>query len=596
MLEKLLSHLYSALNKAPNPVICLRVNHPDGFAWSVDGGTLTASTEAGDSLGVFNLSDYTLTGLAEALQAAGCSIIYENHDVNHRSAAALMAGAGKQSASNGDCLQVFDSLLWSILDAYSLELDEASDNVDQAVNQLYLDSADGLWLDFWGEYFGLRRGTRTDAEYRKYLIDETLRPRSNKFAILKAVQDLTGETIDIYEPWNDMFVLGVSKMNDKDHFQDGEYYAYNVIHPSSVEPIKWDQVIPVVKHNKPAGVVSVAPKTSFRPRGIDAQVQSDTTIFAEHRQHGGSVFSAGDAVLDVMVLSGDSSIKSHRASIFQVLADTNEVGLYNDNYIQKPREVAKAAVCLSDGMVLGEINTLLGRGKAYLEEDFGTLSGSTDATGVSLSDGVFTLRRFPIEEIIDGAKKSEVAHPDVWKRIERGIHLLKVSDVLRMKTESLGWMKLSDWENNRTQTGSNLSQFADWTVTGYELGGYLRFGQQEQIGNADLGDTTQIRYGNEWDQVVSCDGSEHSAGMTRIMPFGYETEPLGTFEVTHNGLNLMIGDALAHYEQGYVETGAEQRYGSRCTRLPDSEYWLGGWDSRLWRGATGNFLIAHHSA
>ena len=266
MLDRQLLSLYSALDKSPNSRIALRVRHPERMTWAIQRRKLTIGTEVHGDFSPIDLCAHSVQSLSRWLEDHGFQILYLDLELASRNAAALLAGRGGESLSNGDALYAYDSLLWSLLDAYALELEGTQDNIDAALLELYIESADGEWLDYWGEFFGLPRGGRTDDVYRRYLIDETLRPRSNAIAIEKAVKELLSKVIRIYEPWKDMFILDESALSDAHHFQDGNFYTYNVIQPTSVEPIDWTDVLPVIRRNKPAGVVVAAPGTIFPAR------------------------------------------------------------------------------------------------------------------------------------------------------------------------------------------------------------------------------------------------------------------------------------------------------------------------------------------
>jgi hypothetical protein len=157
MLERLLSSVYSAFDKNPNAQIAFRARHAAGLAWQVRDRVLTASTEAGAPLAVIALRDRTLDEVAELLAAAGCQIVYQNPDYAGRAADMLLSGSARQSQSEGDAFKAYDSLLWSLLDAYAIALEDADADIVAAIRQLYMGTAEAEWLEVWGDYFGVAR-------------------------------------------------------------------------------------------------------------------------------------------------------------------------------------------------------------------------------------------------------------------------------------------------------------------------------------------------------------------------------------------------------------------------------------------------------
>ena len=336
MLERLLRSLYSALDASPRPQIALRLRHPDKVLWSVQGRKLALRTEAGASWPPLDLRTLDFTGLAQWLEAHGFTVLYRNHDLASRSAASLISGASGESLSNGDALLAYDSLVWSLLDACAVELEDVAASIDEALRQLYIETAEGDWLDYWGEFFGLPREARGDDPYRRFLIDETLRPRSNAIAIEKAVKELVGKTIKIHEPWKEMFVLDESALSDLHHFQDGNYYTYCIIEPTSIEPLDWTDVLPVIRRNKPAGVISVSPATIFPARLLDFHYER------------GEILRSGEEVHSALVVYEDRPRLSYWAldsevvrnyPFFSTDRNTHEtlVELYSTTPASRPR-------------------------------------------------------------------------------------------------------------------------------------------------------------------------------------------------------------------------------------------------------------------
>lgn len=298
MLEKLVSSLYSALDKSPDAKIAIRVQHPDGVRWEVAKRNLSVWTEGGASIGSVALDSLTIGQLAGWLRSQGCSVVYENPDFSAKSASVLLNGSGMQSTSNGDALEAYDSILWSLLDAYAFELEGASDSIDQALLQMYLGTVDGEWLDYWGEHFGMPREGRSDNDYREYIVEETLRNRDNALAIEKTIRQLAGEAVSIREPWKDIFILGESRMDDRHHFHGAHYYTYGVIQPVANTGTNWNKVLPLINRNKAGGVVIADPQNLVPPATVDAAIPTDSPKSAKQFVRTAKVRLAMDPPLD----------------------------------------------------------------------------------------------------------------------------------------------------------------------------------------------------------------------------------------------------------------------------------------------------------
>jgi hypothetical protein len=157
VLLRLLGYLYRSFDKSPDKTLALRVGHQSGLVWTVQNRTLSIRTFAGVEIGDVDLVGISMDDLAERLRVLGCEIRYQNPTVSGWDADSLLDGQGQEWTSNGDHLYCYGSLLWSLLDAFALELERSLAAMESAVREMYLDLADGVWLDFWGGYFGVER-------------------------------------------------------------------------------------------------------------------------------------------------------------------------------------------------------------------------------------------------------------------------------------------------------------------------------------------------------------------------------------------------------------------------------------------------------
>jgi len=160
----LLGHLHSIFDPDPAPLLALRVRHPQGARWSIEGDILTL--HAGHQPSVWDLNDYSLGSLAAALQDAGFEVAYLYPAISHISALTLLEGSGDQEQSNGDHLNIFTAPLVVMLAALGQALGEGRAAIAAALAQLILPNATNEWADLFGEIFGIpRRGTVADSPY-----------------------------------------------------------------------------------------------------------------------------------------------------------------------------------------------------------------------------------------------------------------------------------------------------------------------------------------------------------------------------------------------------------------------------------------------
>jgi len=217
----------------------------------------------------------------------------------------------------------------------------------------------------------------------------------NGFALEQAVRDLAGDEVVIDEPWKRMFALDVSALSGPDHLQDGRFYTYHVIQPVGQEGTNWSRVYPILERNKAAGIDIYAPRVDFPPRQVDLAGALEYRIHrgtAEYR--GSGIFGTNDQILGVMRLSSNEITLNHpvaRHDWWQVWQepeiqfngihgydgeatycsplDTQHFGLQLHQQIRSARNVAMAAITLSDGAELGDENAILSRGVESAEFD-----------------------------------------------------------------------------------------------------------------------------------------------------------------------------------------------------------------------------------
>lgn len=321
-LQRLLKYPHAAVfDKDPLAELAIRVRHEDGSAWTVAAGVL--SITAGATGFTYQLANYTVDSLADALVDDGFDVVRVNSVYGHLSALALVEGSNDQWLSNGDHLRVFTSLMWALFQGYSREVDAAQEQIRQALLQMVITTAEGEWLDLWGALYGVGRlDGESDAALRLRIPREAFRLRVNPRAIEAAIKELTGKDVSILEPWMDVFTLDGSLLSGPDKMQDGDRVGPFLIQPYSETPIDWSDVLPIIERNRPAGVASLPPKGRI---GTSIAVPGEyVASFEIRRTHTGVAIIEDMALLDV--------------------SDIEDVSVPNDPFLRRTKSLSLLSV------------------------------------------------------------------------------------------------------------------------------------------------------------------------------------------------------------------------------------------------------------
>lgn len=200
--QKLLSYLYSKFDKDPERFLALRLQYDGQMVWRVDDAVLYTSVAGGTGENLaLDLTEYTLSSLSSHIAAQdGYSVVYSDEDRSSRGAIVLIDDTNDPANSNGDHLYAYDSLLWSFVEAYAVRLREAALSIVEMLKQMVLWTAGGVWIDEWGNRFGIRRGpTEQDTQYQKRIIQEVLQVKSNNLAIEDIIYQVFGLSISVID-------------------------------------------------------------------------------------------------------------------------------------------------------------------------------------------------------------------------------------------------------------------------------------------------------------------------------------------------------------------------------------------------------------
>lgn len=404
-LERLMEYPHSAVfDKDPEASLAFRLRHQDVSSWSVAEGILTVTAD--EQAFEFDLSQYTIGSLTNALVDAGFEIPYIASKHSRLGALALIEGSGTEAQSNGDHLYVFESPLWAILSGYTGELREAAYQAEQALRQMVIWQSDGEWLELWGSLYATGRlDGETDGEFAPRIPKEAFRLRVNGLAIEEAIKDITGKDVEIREPWRYVFRLSESQLSGTHRFPDENYYGYFLIHPISRVPIDWDDVLGVIHRNRAAGIEVYAPMVDFEVRHVPMSPPVEYAVdMGIEFLHSMRAWVHGDAPLGEMILDDNEFTFNHPVILYHLYSLSNRSGLEmmqvegdslnldfvlnvslfpgREDKIIAVHHFVRGSIILSDGDPLGDENAIFSRGMVTWETD----PPATTSDGLALSD------------------------------------------------------------------------------------------------------------------------------------------------------------------------------------------------------------------
>lgn len=201
--KKLLTFLNDAVfDLDPGQYLALRLQYSgQGMTWTVQDGVLTTAPAGGQGVPLtVVLADYTIAQLVQYLAAqTGYSVVYADRSAYaDLSALVLLDATGNIAASNGDHLYGYTNENWSYLEANANELQQAEAQAGNAIQQMSTTTAQDMWLDVLGKYFGVpRMQGEPDSSYGPRIIAEVLRPRSNNIALEMAITAYTTQNTSV---------------------------------------------------------------------------------------------------------------------------------------------------------------------------------------------------------------------------------------------------------------------------------------------------------------------------------------------------------------------------------------------------------------
>ena len=188
-LTRVLARLHRVFNKDPQTEPVITLTCPDGVDLAVSNLTLTGGTLA------ISLDGLALTDLVTAVNnVPGFSATL----VSGADGTLLARGIVDDGAVSGT-LRYPTSLFYQEMQTSSWSLQDQADRMLALELEMYMNTADEDWLDFWGrDIYGLPRfADENDGDYSQRITNELTRPTQNNVALAQIVKQALGADIVI---------------------------------------------------------------------------------------------------------------------------------------------------------------------------------------------------------------------------------------------------------------------------------------------------------------------------------------------------------------------------------------------------------------
>jgi len=119
-----------------------------------------------------------------------------------------------QDLAQNDVLLYGTTVTWCLVKPIAVVMDQAADDMNQAINQLDPRLANSPWLEIYGRMLGIPRPTdATGAQvnialYRRQIATQTLAPMANNVAITMLLRDAVGVIAQVTDSTAQAFTLG----------------------------------------------------------------------------------------------------------------------------------------------------------------------------------------------------------------------------------------------------------------------------------------------------------------------------------------------------------------------------------------------------
>lgn len=209
--DRLLAGLPEYFEKDPQVAAGLSIEYAGVCKVTIKHHTLTTKVTSGvgGNLSI-NLASYSLAEVVDLLNAqAGYTAALVTSD-GERSASALLEVLDRNPGDDNR-FNVFTSLLWAMTQPVAWALEDALDNLRAGIGQMSLKTAEGQWVDLWGEelYGGIKRlAGEADGPYANRILREVTRWRLNARALEAIVKEDLGIDARVTNLHDQAWVIG----------------------------------------------------------------------------------------------------------------------------------------------------------------------------------------------------------------------------------------------------------------------------------------------------------------------------------------------------------------------------------------------------
>lgn len=264
MFEPIQRYLPTYFNTDPERREAVRLRAPAGtaVAWEISDEQLRLSW--GEQQRTYELADYTVGALVDALQAEGFTLDpgYDQW-LLALGAVVLLEGRGTLTDRSGTPWYAFTSLVHAITRPVEREWRRFSAAIPEAVAQESLATADESWLDVHGDLYGIPRlPGMDDAAYRAHVRAEVFRPRNTPRGLEHSLRRLGYPTVRVVEPWQEMHYLSTdATLSGAHHLPGAPIYEYHTLRLTAPDHQAWPGPMAHAEADRPAGTILLPPAT-----------------------------------------------------------------------------------------------------------------------------------------------------------------------------------------------------------------------------------------------------------------------------------------------------------------------------------------------
>ena len=151
----------------------------------------------------FNLDNYTLDQLVAAITSLGYAVSLTEEAISKQYGtykASILLETVNTVIVSPCTIKGFTSNLWQLLYPLARLLDENDINTSEAINQLYLSTTSGGFVDYWATFFKLTRSAgETDMQLRHRILVALSNIKTNNIALQQLIQLLINGPAEIVD-------------------------------------------------------------------------------------------------------------------------------------------------------------------------------------------------------------------------------------------------------------------------------------------------------------------------------------------------------------------------------------------------------------